>query len=414
MKRPERSTSALDADAIPEPVLGIVAALTRLGHPTYLVGGCVRNLLRDEPVSDYDLATAASPGVVLEAFERAIPTGLQHGTVLIPTRVGPVDVTAFRCGPKLGDDLAHRDFTINAMAYDPGEGALVDPFGGAADLAERRLRAVGVPEDRFREDALRAIRAARLAASLDLEVDASIEPAMAGARLALPRVARERIRHELRRMLLSRHPGTGIRMLRRTGIEADLVPGARADAAAVVNALPASLELRLAGWLRGTQTASILRDLRFSGRTREQVALLVRLHPAEAGADPSSGPQVRRLLKHVQPENFDDLVALRRAELVVAPDPDADRRLRALVDTADAVRRAGSLALQRRDLAIAGRDVMEILDCGPGPAVGEALEFLTERVIEDPSCNRLDALRALLEARAPSAGPRSGRRPGAP
>ena len=414
MKRPESPTSALAASPIPEPVLGIVETLGRLGHPSYLVGGCVRSLLRGEATVDYDVATAASPEAVLDAFARAIPTGLQHGTVMIPTEVGPVDVTAFRAGPKLEDDLAHRDFTINAMAYAPGEDALVDPFGGAADLEQRRLRAVGSARDRFAEDSLRALRAARLAATLDLQVDPAVEAAMATARTALPRVARERIRHELRLMMLSRRPGVAIALLRRSGIEADLFPGAQEDAARVVDGLPARLELRLAGWLRGTQAVTSVRRLRFSGRVQERVLRMVRLHPVEAGADPSSGPQVRRLLKRVQPENFDDLLALRRAELAVAPDPDADRRVQALVDAVDALRRAGAVALQRRDLAIAGRDVMEVLDCGPGPEVGEALEFLTERVIEDPSCNSREALRALLKARAPSARPRSGRRPGAP
>ena len=173
MKRPESPTSALAASPIPEPVLGIVETLGRLGHPSYLVGGCVRSLLRGEATVDYDVATAASPEAVLDAFARAIPTGLQHGTVMIPTEVGPVDVTAFRAGPKLEDDLAHRDFTINAMAYAPGEDALVDPFGGAADLEQRRLRAVGSARDRFAEDPLRALRAARLAATLDLQVDPS-------------------------------------------------------------------------------------------------------------------------------------------------------------------------------------------------------------------------------------------------
>ncbi len=399
MKRPESPTPALAASAIPEPVLGIVETLGRLGHPSYLVGGCVRSLLRAEATVDYDIATAASPEAVLDAFARAIPTGLRHGTVMIPTDAGPVDVTTFRAGPKLEDDLAHRDFTINAMAYAPGEDALVDPFGGAADLEQRRLRAVGSARDRFAEDPLRALRAARLAATLDLQVDPAVEAAMATARTALPRVARERIRHELRLMMLSRRPGVAIGLLRRTGIEADLFPGAREDAARVVDGLPARLELRLAGWLRGTQAVTSLRRLRFSGRVQERVLRMVRLHPVETGADPARGPEVRRLLKRVGEESFESLVALRDAELAIAPEPDADRQLRALVEAVAAVRRTGALALHRHDLAIAGNEVMRILDCGPGRAVGEALEYLTERVIEDPACNTPEALRALLEAR---------------
>jgi tRNA nucleotidyltransferase (CCA-adding enzyme) len=404
----EREPTAFDA--VPTAVLNLVRALGDAGHEAVLVGGCVRDLLRGVAVSDFDVATAAPPELVLARFPRAVPIGLAHGTVMVPTTAGPVDVTSYRSGGNLRDDLAHRDFTLNALAWSPERALLIDPFDGRLDLAQRRLRAVGAAHERFAEDPLRILRAARLVAQLGLSADAELEQAMAQARETLARVARERVRRELALLLLAPHAGAGLALLRRTQVEAVLAPGAASDAAEVVPALPLDLELRLVGWLRGARADLVLRELRYARRAVARVERLLRLHPIERGAETGHDASLRRLLRRAGDAGFDALVALRRAELERGEasrrgDAEAARqRLDELERTVARVRRSGALALHRFDLAIRGDDVMRLLGCRPGPQVGRALRFLTECVIEDPSRNTPDRLRQLLAGWAAGAG----------
>lgn len=383
------------ADALPPAVRALLATLRAAGHQALLVGGCVRDLLRGVPVADFDVATGAPPERVLALFPRAVPTGLRHGTVMVPTGGVPVDVTTFRAGPRIEDDLAHRDFTVNAIAWDPEAGVWIDPFGGAADLAAGRLRAVGSARERFAEDPLRALRAARLVAALGLVPDPELVPAMREACPALRGVARERIRQELELLLLAPGAAEGLRLLRASGIEQELAPGARADAPEVVAALPRSLELRLAGWLRGTRAEAILLGLRFGQRRARAVARLLARHPIER--QPCRGDaDLRRLLARVGEDGVDALLALRRAELAAAGQ--SSEALDALAQRLERLRARGALALQRSDLALGGADVMALLGIPPGPRVGEALRHLAEAVLEDPACNTREALTERLRA----------------
>lgn len=385
---------------IPAAVRRLVETLGGEGHPAYLVGGCVRDLLRGATAADFDVATSAPPETVLALFPRAIPIGLRHGTVMVPTEAGPVDVTTFRAGPRLEDDLGCRDFTVNAMAYDPSRGEIHDPFDGRGDLERGRLRAVRSASDRFGEDPLRALRAARLASTLGLRPDPEVERAMAAAGEGLGRVARERIRSELTAMLLGDHVEAAIELLRRTGLEARFAPDALPDSAVVMAALPKDVELRLAGWLRGGQAAKQLRLMRFARRTAERVDHLLRLHPIDRAVDPGQDASLRRLIKRAGEANVDALIALRRAEIEAAGDPGGEdmARLEGVERGIERVRRGGGLALRRFDLALNGRGVMQQLGCGPGPEVGRALAHLTDRVVEDPTCNTRERLLALLEA----------------
>lgn len=377
----------------------VLLALTSKGHAAYLVGGCVRDLLRGEDVRDFDVATSAPAEVVLGILPRAIPIGIRHGTVMVPTTEGPVDVTSFRAGPRVEDDLGHRDFTINAMAWDPESGAVLDPFRGLEDLANGCLRAVGDAENRFREDPLRMLRAARLVATLGVTSDPAIETAMAKLAADLRGVARERVRSELALLLLGPDVASGLGLLRRTGLEAELASGIRPDAIAVVAALPPDLDLRLAGWLRDTEAESILRRLRFSRRICRRVGHLLRHHPIGANVNPKRDALVRKLIKRVGVDELTPLFRLREAELRsanAAGTPGGAEQLQLIRDAIDRVRSAGALALRRFDLAISGRDVMEQLGCGPGRTVGRALGYLTEAVVESPDCNTPERLRQLL------------------
>jgi len=385
----------LALEGVPAAVRGLIEQLEAAGHASFVVGGGVRDLLLRRPPGDFDIATAAAAETLLDLFPRAIPIGLKHGTVMVPTASGPVDVTQFRAGPTIEADLAHRDFTINAIAWHPSRGELIDPSDGQGDLTKRRLRAVGAADTRFAEDPLRALRGVRLAAELDLQVPADLLAAMQRAAPALASIARERIRYELGRLLLSAGVTHGLRLLRASGLEAQLAGGVREDAAAVVAALPAELELRLAGWLRGTRSTAILRDLRFSRRVNHAVEHLLRCHPIEAGIDAARDASVRRLLKRVGRNDVASLMALRRAELAFEA-PDAAAALDALAAGIARVEAAGRVALQRKDLALDGTQVMEALGNGPGPHVGRALAWLTDRVLDDPSQNTPEALRQLL------------------
>jgi len=391
--------------AIPRPILALWETLAAAGFETVFVGGCVRDLVRGARVRDFDLATAAAPELVLEVFPRAVPTGIRHGTVMVPTQAGPVDVTTFRGGARLEDDLARRDFTVNAMALDPQTARLIDPFCGSADLQAGRLAAVGAARERLREDPLRALRAARLVASLGLRPTRELQEALPTARPGLEKVARERIRQEL--TLLFGPPeaqgvAAGLLLLRESGIEADLAPAAASDAPEVLARLPCDFALRLAAWLRGARAGTLLARLRFPRRVVERVSSLLAMHPLEANVDGTSDASVRRLLKRAGEENVAALLALREAELDAwqARRPEyvgvVRAELRVLRAGLARVRAAGQIVLQRLDLAVDGRFVMEVLGCGPGPQVGRALRFLTDCVLEDPARNTADVLRRLL------------------
>ena len=413
----------MQSPAAPAAVLQLLRRLQQDGHQAALVGGCVRDLLRGAPVRDWDIATSARPERSLALFPRAVPIGLRHGTIMAPCAAGPVDVTPFR-GANLAEDLARRDFTINAMAWDPLRNAWHDPHGGRADLAAQMLRAAGRAEERLAEDPLRALRAARLLAALNLRIAPALRDALPGAAGALLQVAPERIRSELERLLLTAQAGRGMALLRQSGLEAALLPGVRADAAGLVALLPADLELRLAAWLRGAGTGPLAR-WRFPKNRARNTERLLALHPVDRC--PPADAAMRRLRKRAGSEAvLSRLFTLREAELQLAeaqsgalqqsaPQPDAAeiaRARQALAALRAALARTRGHAISPAALALDGRAVMEILGIGPGPVVGRALRHLLECVLEDPAQNQPAALRALLcawrDAQTPPLSPRGG------
>jgi tRNA nucleotidyltransferase (CCA-adding enzyme) len=426
------------AAAVPAHVRAVCRTLAAAGHQAVAVGGAVRDAILGREPGDWDIATSARPEQVIALFPHTVPTGIQHGTVTVVTGRGAsshVEVTAFRgegaytdarrpdhvrFGVPLVDDLARRDLRVNAIAYDPQADALIDPYGGRTDLAERRLRAVGptgrIYDDavaRFTEDGLRVMRAVRFAAALEFELDPETERGIAPALPSLAKVSKERICDELRKILATRQPSRALAIAERTGILALILPEheaglagwaaargvgrdaqlarwlARVDAAAPVARLAALLaELaepeparRLAALDRRSQRAAeaVLRRLKFSNDECAAAAAAVGVAAAVL-ADGWTDPEIRRLLADVTRGHAAGAVALWRADGAAE-----------LADRAAAIVSRGD-PLAVGELAVTGKDLMAALDMPPGPLVGRLLAALLDRVLVDPALNTAEAL----------------------
>jgi tRNA nucleotidyltransferase (CCA-adding enzyme) len=394
----------LDA-TVPDPVREVCRRLGEAGHEAVAVGGAVRDALLGRTPGDWDVATSATPDAVTALFRGTLPTGIEHGTVTV--RIGrgqdrfPIEVTTFRgegaysdarrpdhvtFGVSLEEDLARRDFVVNAMAWDPVARQLRDPFGGRADAAARRLRAVGVAAERFAEDGLRIVRAVRFVATLDFELDAGTEAAIPGALPSLAKVSRERVRVEVVKLLGGPAAGRGLTIAERTGILAQVLPELGSDAAAArrrVESAPPEPGGRLAALLLDAGPAAVdaaLRRLTYSNAERSRVVRLVTEGAALRG-EALSDATLRRALGRVGRSAAGDLAAL-------VGDQATRRRLREIADAGD--------PLTASDLALGGADVMRILAVGPGPIIGQALEALLARVLEEPSMNRREKLEPIL------------------
>ena len=340
--------------AIPERVVTLCRELRRAGKRGWVVGGCVRDTLVGVPAKDWDVATDARPEEVQRLFRRVIPTGLKHGTVTVLVGEEAYEVTTLRGEGAYVDgrrpeevvflddieqDLARRDFTFNAIAIDPLDRVLVDPFGGRDDLAAGVLRAVGVPLERFCEDGLRILRATRFAATLECRVDDATLRAMGeGAALdTLTRVSAERVHDEWMKSLRAKRPSIAFSLMRQTGVlplhapELDALAGVALEEGAdlwdhtmaVLDACPNDPVLRLAALLhdvgrtdgaeghdaRGAdQAEALLSRLKFSNDDRRRAVHVIRHHQV---GDPTgwSDADVRRWLVRVSPERFEDVAA---------------------------------------------------------------------------------------------------------
>ncbi len=440
---------------VSEPARRVCERLVQAGKQAFVVGGCVRDVQLGRAAKDWDVATSAHPDEVVKLFTKTIPTGIQHGTVTVMQQGTPIEVTTFRgegaysdarrpdhvtFGVTLEEDLSRRDFTVNAMAYDPIADRLADPFGGAADLAGRVLRAVGDPAARFREDGLRVMRAIRFAATLEFALDPATQAAIGGALDSLRKVSQERVRDELLKLLGARRPSIGLDLAEKTGILAVILPelaegvGFRQNkhhaydvwqhTVAAVDETPGGDPIRRLGTLLhdvakprtaapkegspeentfyrhdlvGAEMADeIGRRLKLSNKERERVVAMVAHHMFWYTPEWTDAT-VRRFMRRVGGEALlDDLFALREGDVRGRgrnEDPEVElgelRRRTAAVIAADQ-------ALSVGDLAIGGKEVMTALGVPPGRIIGDVLDALLERVIEDPSLNEQDRLIALL------------------
>ncbi len=381
---------------LPPAVAAVVAQLAARGHETHAVGPAVRGLLDGEPVRDFEISTDADGRALLALFPRAIPLDPVPRRLMLPTTAGPIELVPHVHGSGICGELGHRDFTLHALAVD-AEGHVLDPFAGQSDVDASRLRCVGRAPERFAEDPLRMLRAARLVATRGLVPSPSLAAALRDQCGRIATLHEVRVRAELHALLLGPFADRGLALLRESGLEAVIAEGVASDAAAVVAALPADLELRLAGWLRGTRVVRILRRWREPRPRVIAVERLLHLHPIDAVANPNHEATFRRLVRRSETV-LPDLIALRRAEIGArGEDTAAGDRLEALSRAIELVRARTSDASEV-PLALDGRAVMELLACGPGPEVGRALEHLTKAVTADPECNTVDALRERLLA----------------
>ena len=427
---------------MPQPVVDILARLMADGHVAVLVGGCLRDLLLDVVPNDWDVATSAPPETVAALFPGASWEN-RFGTVTIlePIRL---EVTTFRVeggyrdrrrpdevrwGTSVEEDLARRDFTINAAAWVPTEpgsraGRLVDPFGAAADLRAGLLRAVGEPEVRFAEDALRLLRAVRFAACLDLRVDPPTEAAIRALASTAASVSGERVRDELLRILTcDSPPSVAFALMEQLGLlsvllgELAALRGIPQGKPLAGDALDHSLRtadaltvedpiLRLAGLLHdlgkattmaaghftgheqvGAQlTDAVMHRLRFPNAEIDRVVHLVRDHMFAYTPDWTDAA-VRRFIRRVGAGALDDLFALRGADAAASGG----------AVSLDELRRRVAAQLQRspieqRQLAIDGNDLQRGLGLAQGPVIGALLERLLDSVLEEPARNRPDLL----------------------
>jgi tRNA nucleotidyltransferase/poly(A) polymerase len=382
---------------LPPAVAAVVARLSASGHEAHAVGPAVRALLDGEPVRDFEVATAADGRALLALFPRAVPLDGAPTRLVLPSEAGPIELVPHAHASGICGELAHRDFTLFALAAD-AEGRVIDPFAGNTDAAAARLRCVGRASERFAEDPLRMLRAVRLVATLGVAPAASVVAAVREHRDRIRCVHEARVRGELFALLLGRYADRGLALLRECGLEATIADDVAGDAAEVVAALPPDLELRLAGWLRGTRAVRTLRRLRVPRPRVVAVERLLHLHPIDVVAQPHQEGAFRRLVRRSQPL-LPGLLALRGAEIAARGESDAARaRLAAL---RDAIEAAGTPAAKPAEpaLALDGRAVMEILGCGPGPEVGRALRELADAVAADPACNSAQALRERLLAK---------------
>ena len=393
----------------------LLYTLHRAGYAAYVVGGCVRDSLLGLTPHDWDLCTSALPQQVMELFgaQRCIPTGLQHGTVTVKQSGALYEITTFRTEgtytdgrhpdevhfvPDVREDLARRDLTINAMAYNEKEG-LVDPFGGQADLQSGIVRAVGVPRQRFTEDALRILRLYRFAARFGFAIDPPTAQAAQELCAHLDCVSVERIEEELAKLLAAPAPAAYLDKKILLVILPELSSEALAAAKPVVDACPAGAEnlpIRLAALLLSLGEDGIrrtLKRLRCSNALIEEAAVLVR--EAVPGVPVSLNIYARRLLGKY------NLCTVRRiAALGTALQPERAADFAALSELAEQLD-ADSVCCRVSQLAVNGRDLMAA-GVPAGPGIRKILEALLDGVIREEYPNERQALLAAVQQLAAS------------
>lgn len=432
---------------IPKEARAICAVLKLSGFEAYLVGGCVRDMIVGVEPKDWDVTTNARPEQIQELFPESVYEN-SFGTVAVKTesedpKLKIVEVTTFRIegkysdkrhpdevrfADKVEDDLSRRDFTINAMAYDIDTGEVIDPYGGREDLDAKVIRTVGDPMKRFEEDALRLMRAVRFAAEFGFMIEEYTEQALRKSAGLLEMIAKERIRDEFIKIIMTSKAAEGVEELERAGLLQFIMPELRTGIGVGQNehhiysvwehSLKAleyaakqgyALEIRLAALLHdigkprtkvgdgkkstfhnhelvgARMVVRMLDRLHFPKQVAEYVVHLVRYHMFYYNVGEVSPAGVRRFLARVGPESIDDLIKVREADRIGSGVPKAvPYKLRHLLFMIEKVKRD---PISPKMLKIDGVEIMELLAMKPGPKIGKLLAVLLEEVIDDPFKN---------------------------
>jgi len=440
---------------IPKEILEVIETLTKAGHEAYLVGGCVRDMLLGKAPKDWDVTTNAHPEQIEVLFEETYNNN-DYGTIGVvndstedPT-LKVIEVTPYRTesgytdkrrpdsvtfGVTLEEDLARRDFTVNAIALDPLKGHLVDPYNGQADIREKLLRAVRDPHERFEEDALRMMRAIRLGAELGFGIEQNTFAALTEKAQLLKNISKERIRDELTRTIMSPRPMEALVHMKHTGLLPYVIPDLMRSIGVEQNQAHSyhvfehllialqhaadkewSLEIRLAALFHDISkpecrrkgkngewtfyghevvgsrvTRKALRELRFPKETVENVVRMVRWHMFFSDPDEITLSAVRRMIVNVGGEqNMWDLLNVRRCDRIGSGRPkEQPFRYRKYVSMVEeALRDPISVGM----LKINGKRLLDVTRETPGPRVGNMLHALLEEVLDDPSKNTAEYL----------------------
>ncbi len=434
---------AIQGQTIPDFVLSLTRRLIQHGHQAYIVGGALRDALLGSEPKDWDVATDAGPDTIHHLFHDLTRFDLKHGTVTLVYQRRHYEVTAFKgktgLGRSIEEDLSHRDFTFNAMAYDTTDGKIIDPFNGKGDITGKVVRAVLNPSERLQEDPLRMMRAIRFAGELGYSVDPKTLGAVGPLAHAIEGVAPERIRDELLKILSVRRPSKGFTLMRKTGLLKRILPelleGYRKrqnkfhrytiyrHIMETVDSVEPDPVLRLSALFHDIAkprvrkkangrwrflghagasvelTKQIMTRLRFSNDMIARVTNLIGNHMFEYKRELTERA-LRRFVKRVGPDNIDDLIKLRRADdLAHGWGRGFESDLHAFEARIDSVL-SQSPPLTVSDLAVTGDDVMALLGIRPGPEVGEILDGLVALVIEKPEFNQKDTLLEFLKGTA--------------
>lgn len=442
-----------DKFKIPPLVKSIVERIEKRGFKAYIVGGIIRDMLLKRRLGDFDIATDAKPRDIMRIFKKTIPTGIKHGTVTVIEGGRSFEITTFRSEggytdarrpdrvtfiDNLLEDLSRRDFSVNAMAYDVRLKELIDPFNGLRDLKKKTIQTVGDPYLRFNEDALRALRAARFASVLGFKIERRTYLAIPKVLGKIKMLSKERVRDELMKILSSKKPSVGLRILYDTGILKLFIPELTETAKfdqggqheydllthsfySADNSPVEKPTLRLTALLHDigkpvTRTGKdgdyrfyghelkgalmvekVLRRLKFSNKEIDYVRSMTKNHMFNYNSHWKDGA-IRRLLNRVGVDHFSDLIKLRVADIHACGEGRIPpKQLKELEKRAAQILR-GDHALKLKDLKVNGNDVMRILKIRPSKAVGEILNKLLNVVLEDNTRNTKRELTRLIKS----------------
>lgn len=435
----------------PSALLEVLTTLRVAGFKAYIVGGCVRDMLIGRPVTDWDVSTDATPSEVQLRFAKTVPTGIEHGTVTVLVNGIAFEVTTFRQDSEYPDarhpervffsrevevNLSRRDFTVNAIAYEPVSHEIVSPHDGLNDIAGRMIRTVGEPLDRFREDGLRPLRAIRFACQLDFEIEKETYEAIRQALDRVALVSMERVRDEIMKVLECNRPSRGFELMRETELLGLILPELEQSRGVTQNefhahdvfwhslytcdAAPREKPLvRLAGLLHdigkpstweeregrvtfynhqhvgAKMAADIMSRFKFSNAEKDYVVKLVDNHMFDYKSEWTNGA-LRRFIKRVGVDAIADIFDLRIADFLgnglKQGFPHYLEEMRGRIE--ELLKKDSALTVN--DLAVDGNDVMRELGTGPDKTVGVVLKELLELVLDHPELNTRDELLSRL------------------